>query len=249
MDSLEKGQEVSDNAGVSGEQDLQSDTLDELTAAVNYRNVLVRLSLPWLGEHAVEIGSGNGDYASAWAAEGQRLTVTEALDSRLQLLRDRFSDEALVDVEELWLPTDQEATYSAAVAYNVLEHIEDDIAALASMRRLVRVGGHVVIIVPAFELGMSDFDRKIGHFRRYRTGMVKERMREAGLEPVSVRYINFAGLIMWVILVRGLRRAPRNSAALRLYDRLVVPLVAGVESRVHFPFGQSVFAVGRRLAD
>jgi ubiquinone/menaquinone biosynthesis C-methylase UbiE len=247
--SLEKGQEVSDNAGLSGEQDLQSDTLDELTAAVNYRNVLVRLGLPWLGEHAVEIGSGNGDYASEWAAEGQRLTVTEALDSRLRLLRDRFSDEPLVDVEELWLPTDKEASYSAAVAYNVLEHIEDDVAALASMRRLVRVGGHVVIIVPAFELGMSDFDRKIGHFRRYRTGMVKERMREAGLEPVSVRYINFVGLIMWVILVRGLRRAPRNSAALRLYDRLVVPLVAGLESRVQFPFGQSVFAVGERLAD
>jgi ubiquinone/menaquinone biosynthesis C-methylase UbiE len=246
---LERGQEVSDNAGVSGEQDLQSDTLDELTAAVNYRNVLVRLSLPWLGEHAVEIGSGNGDYASEWAGEGQRLTVTEALDSRIQLLRDRFADEPLVDVEELWLPTDREATYSAAVAYNVLEHIEDDIAALASMRRLVRVGGHVVIIVPAFELGMSDFDRKIGHFRRYRTGMVKEKMREAGLEPVSVRYINFVGLIMWVILVRGLRRAPRNSAALRLYDRLVVPLVADLESRVHFPFGQSVFAVGERLAD
>lgn len=237
------------NADVAGEQGLQTDTLDELTAAVNYRNVLVGLSLPWLGEHAVEIGSGNGDYASSWAEKGQRLTVTEALESRLSVLRDRFDDNPLIDVQEMLLPSDKEATYSAAIAYNVLEHIEDDVAALASMRRLVRVGGHVVVIVPAFEVGMSDFDRKIGHFRRYRTEMVEEKMRAAGLKPVSTRYINFIGLVMWVLLVRVLRQPPRNSAALRLYDRLVVPVVAKLESKVKFPFGQSVFAVGQRVAD
>jgi ubiquinone/menaquinone biosynthesis C-methylase UbiE len=238
-----------ENAGVVGEQGLQTDTLDELTAAVNYRGVLVGLARPYLGEHAVEIGSGNGDYASSWAALGQRLTVTEALESRLAFLRERFAAEPLIDVDELWLPAEKDSEYSAAIAYNVLEHIEDDVAALASMRRLVRVGGHVTIIVPAFEIGMSDFDRKIGHFRRYRTTEVAEKMRQAGLEPVSVRYINFVGLLMWILLVRVLHQAPRNSAALRLYDRFVVPLVASLESKIKLPFGQSVFAVGRRLAD
>jgi ubiquinone/menaquinone biosynthesis C-methylase UbiE len=240
---------VSESAGVYGEQGLQTEVLDDLSAAVNYRGVLVGLSLPWLGEHAVEIGSGNGDYASAWAEKGHRLTVTEALESRLSILRERFGENPLIDVEEMRLPSDLEATYSAAVAYNVIEHIEDDVAALASMRRLVRVGGYVTIVVPAFEIGMSEFDRKIGHFRRYRIEMVKEKMRAAGLEPVSVRYINFVGLVMWVLLVRLLRQPPRNSAALRLYDRLVVPIVARLESKITFPFGQSVFAVGQRVAD
>jgi hypothetical protein len=64
-----------------------------------------------------------------------------------------------------------------------------------------------------------------------------------------VRYVNFIGLILWIVLVRGLHQPPRNSAALRLYDRLVVPLVARLEARVRFPFGQSVFAVGRRVAE
>jgi ubiquinone/menaquinone biosynthesis C-methylase UbiE len=240
---------VSEHAGVFGEQGLQTDTLDELTAAVNYRGVLVDLARPYLGEHAVEVGSGNGDYASSWAAGGQRLTVTEALAARLDFLRDRFAHEPLIDVEELWLPSEKESAYSAAIAYNVLEHLEDDVAALDSMRRLVHVGGYVVIIVPAFEIGMSDFDRKIGHFRRYRTHEMAERMSRAGLEPVSVRYINFIGLIMWILLVRVLRQAPRNSAALRIYDRFVVPAVAKLESRIKIPFGQSVFAVGQRVTD
>jgi hypothetical protein len=117
------------------------------------------------------------------------------------------------------------------------------------MRQLVRIGGYVVILVPAFEIAMSDFDRRIGHFRRYRTRMTTQKLLDAGLKPVEVRYVNFIGLILWVLLVRGLRRPPQNSAALRCYDRLVVPLVAKLESKMRFPFGQSVFAVGQRIAD
>lgn len=239
---------MTDAPGISGQQDLQTEVLDELTAAVRYRTALVNMSMPFLGSHAVEIGSGNGDYAATWAAAGQRLTATEVLPSRLAALRERFMLEPLVDVEELRLPADRTSEYSAAVAYNVLEHIENDLEALASMKRLVAVGGHVVILVPAFQIGMSDFDHRIGHFRRYRTAATAEKLRAAGLEPVLVRYVNFVGLIMWVILVRGLRREPRDSIALRYYDRFVVPVVAAIERYVRIPFGQSVFAVGRRIS-
>ena len=240
---------MSDAANISGEQGLQAETLDELTAAIHYRRALVALSLPWLGEHAVEVGSGNGDYAASWSKAGRRLTASEVLPSRLALLRERFKDAALIDVVELQLPTEAEGTYSSAIAYNVLEHIEDDVAALASMRQLVRVGGYVVMLVPAFDIAMSDFDRRIGHFRRYRTRMATQKLVDAGLTPVEVRYVNFIGLVLWILLVRGLRRPPQNSAALRCYDRLVVPVVAKLESRVRFPFGQSVFAVGQRIAE
>jgi ubiquinone/menaquinone biosynthesis C-methylase UbiE len=240
---------MTDAACISGEQGLQTETLEELSAAVNYRSALVKLGLPWLGSHAIEIGSGNGDYASTWAAAGQRLTATEVQSARLAQLHQRFDHNPLVDVEKLRLPSEHAGGFSAAVAYNVLEHIDDDVAALKSMRGLVRVGGHVVILVPAFQIGMSEFDRKIGHYRRYRTKTTTEKLRQAGLEPVLVRYVNFVGLPLWVVLVRGLRRTPRNTVALRLYDRFMVPLVAALEERVRLPFGQSVFAVGKRVTE
>ena len=52
------------------------------------------------------------------------------------------------------------------------------------------------------------------------------------------------GLLIWYIVVKGLNRAPRNGAMLRVYDRTIVP-IARVLDRVPVPFGQSVLAVAR----
>lgn len=230
---------------IAGEQVLQTEALEELSAAHNYRRTLVRMSLSWLGEHAIEVGSGNGDYARTWADFGVRLTATEAFPDRIDELRERLRGEPLVDVAELCLPAVDRADYSAAIAYNVLEHIEDDIGAIKAMGRLVRPSGYVVLLVPAFSIAMSEFDRRLGHFRRYRIRDLDQKLRIAGLEPIIVRYVNFLGLLAWIVLVRGLRQMPRNTFALRAYDRWVIPSVSAIESRIRLPFGQSVFAVAR----
>ena len=79
------------------------------------------------------------------------------------------------------LPTDEVNTYSAAVSYNVLEHIEDHVAALRSMARLVRPGGRIVLIVPAFPFAMSPVDIATGHVRRYTKKSMRRALAEAGL--------------------------------------------------------------------
>ena len=53
---------------------------------------------------------------------------------------------------------------------DVLEHIEDDRAQIDAAARLVRGGGHVVILSPAHHWLFSEFDKSIGHFRRYNKG-------------------------------------------------------------------------------
>src|SRR6185312_7274103 len=59
-------------------------------------------------------------------------------------------------------------TFDCIVLVNVLEHIEDDIGALVDLRELLEPGGRLCVFVPAFEGLYSDFDRRIGHRRRYR---------------------------------------------------------------------------------
>ena len=54
-----------------------------------------------------------------------------------------------IRVRQLLLPSEESGQYSGAVSYNVLEHIEDHVGALGSMRQLVRPGGKIVLIVPA----------------------------------------------------------------------------------------------------
>src|SRR3954469_3306881 len=143
-------------ADITGDQRIQSEVLEGLAMAVNPRRWFVELALPYLGENPIEIGSGLGDYALEWAEHLPRFTATEADPDRLGQLKERLADHDNIDVRQMLLPAaDASGEYSAAVSYNVLEHIEDHVGALRSMAELVRPGGRIILIVPAFMFAMS----------------------------------------------------------------------------------------------
>ena len=233
-------------AGINGDTLLQSAVLEDLSDAVNYQRWLADLIRPYLGEEPLEIGSGIGDYAALWLSDVSHLTVTEGDPQRLLALKTRFANEPKVTARELLLPTDETGSHSAIVALNVWEHIDDHIGALISVKRLLRPGGAVALVVPAFEAAMSRFDREIGHVRRYTTGSMAQALKTAGLEIEELRYVNPVGLISWMVLCKLLRQRPKNGALLRTYDRMVVPVLRKAERGRKPPFGQSVFAVARK---
>lgn len=230
---------------VAGDTQLQTDVLEDLASAVHYRHWIVDLAVPWLGDDPLEIGSGLGHYAQDWADRGVPLTASEADPTRLQALRDRFRDHRRVTVRELAVPIAEQAEHSAVVAINVLEHIDDDVAALRAFAGLTRPGGRVVLFVPAFSAAMGRFDRDIGHFRRYTRRSLRTAVHAAGLTVERLHYVNSVGLLAWIVLVRLLGRRPKEGAMLTVFDRVVVPVLRRVEARWRPPFGQSVFAVAR----
>ena len=228
-----------------GDAELQSRALEDLTSAANYRAWLASLALPHLGEHAIEIGSGLGDYAREWADLGVRMTASDAQPERLELLRRRFDGDDRVDVVEYLAPAEVDGDYSAAVAYNVLEHIPDDVGALTSFARLTRAGGAIVLLVPAFEFAMGRFDRAVGHQRRYTLPTLGSALTRAGLRVERMHYVNSLGLVAWFLGMRVLRMTPREGPLLTAWDRAVVPVLRRLEAHRSPPFGQSVFAVAR----
>ena len=101
------------------------------------------------------------------------------------------------------------------------------------------------VFSPAFQALMGDFDRAIGHVRRYRKHELRRRMEQAGFEIVEARYVNLPGFFAWFVVSRIFNKRPTHSALSRIYDRVVVPPTRWIESRVAPPFGQSVLVVGR----
>jgi 2-polyprenyl-3-methyl-5-hydroxy-6-metoxy-1,4-benzoquinol methylase len=235
---------------LTGDQQVQAEVLEGLATAVNHRQWFVELAEPYLGERAIEVGSGLGDYARAWAASGRHITATEAEPDRLVDLKERLADVPNVDVRSLHLPLDAAydgaRDYSAVVSYNVLEHIEDDVSALDAMRHLVRPGGAVVIIVPAFMFALGPADVATGHVRRYTKQTLTAAMTAAGLTIERMHYANALGLICYYLATCVLKMMPKEGPMVRIYDTFVLPVTKAAERIVRPPFGQSVFAVARR---
>lgn len=228
---------------VHGNSGLQTDALEDLTSAINYRHWFCSLGVPHLGGDVLEIGSGLGDYAAEWADRGVKITASEADPTRLATLRTRFDRDDRVDVRELAVPISETGSYSAVVAYNVLEHISDHVDALRSFAGLLRPGGAVVLVVPAFNFAMSDFDRRLGHQRRYTKSSLSHSLRQAGLRVNRCHYVNGPGLLAWYLTCRLMHGRPKAGMMLTAYDKVYVPLERRIESKVTMPFGQSVFAV------
>jgi SAM-dependent methyltransferase len=229
---------------VPGDNALQDDVLEDLVEAANYRRWLVDLTAPHLGDDPLEVGSGLGHYAADWAVRLPRFTASEADPGRLAVLRERFAGSP-VQVRELAVPVVDTGDYSAVVACNVLEHVPDDVGALRDLAGLLRPGGRVVLVVPAFPSAMSRFDLAIGHQRRYRRAGLRRTLEQAGYEVELLHHVNCLGLLGWYVAVKALRGRPKAGLLLTVYDRGVVPWLRRVEARRRPPFGQSLLAVGR----
>jgi hypothetical protein len=104
-------------------------------------------------------------------------------------------------------------------------------------------GGRIVLWVPAYMRLYGDFDRAVGHVRRYTPRTMTALIRNAGLDPEIVKPVNLLGGIAWWVTVRRGGVGTPDPRLVRTYDRFVVPVTRVVERRVTPPFGQSVLAV------
>jgi SAM-dependent methyltransferase len=212
-----------------------------------YRSYQRELIEPHCGRSVLEVGAGLGEFAAQLSGL-QRHVVTDVDPACVASMATRFADRPEVEARRLDLATGEVEVgdlVSTALAINVLEHIEDDRGALRQLAAVVEPGGTVVIWVPGYQQLFGDFDRAVGHVRRYTPATLRDAFTGAGLEPLDVRPVNLLGGIAWWLTVRrGGVGAPRPGLV-RVYDRVVVPTTRFLERRFTPPFGQSILGVAR----
>lgn len=220
-----------------------------VTEAPRYRQWQHALIAPYLGPDVLEIGSGHGHVAARLLGSPalRRLVVSDPDDQCRHHLAARFGEDPRVEVRSVTLPgtVDLPQRVDTVLAINVLEHIEDDVTALRAMIAAVRPGGAVVIWVPAHPRLYGEFDRRVGHVRRYRRDQLRHVAQAAGLAIVDLRYVNLVGALGWWLAVRRGRVAEPRPRLVTAYDRVLVPLSRTVERAVRPPAGQSLLCVGR----
>ena len=227
-----------------------ADTLESLEDAGNYVMWIGDQVRPYVNGRTLEVGAGHGTFSELLADWSTDLVITDPSARAVEMLRERHASRPGVTVECADLDHATElGAFDTIVLINVLEHIEDDEKALLRLAGALNPGGHLFLLVPAFELLYSDFDRRIGHHRRYRIAQLRRAVTDAGFEPHSTYYMNSIGFVAWLVTARLAGARPTRPGLIRKYDRVVVPVIRAFESVVRPPFGQSVVSIGRRPGD
>jgi SAM-dependent methyltransferase len=227
-----------------------AETLELLAEAPQYNRWQFDVVAPFLGKRILEVGAGIGNMSEQFLEGRPELLVATDTDAYYRSrLEERFAGSSVVTVESLSMPDPSAGPRFAkyrldtVIATNVVEHIEDDLGTVRTMRSLLAPGGRAVILVPALQSIYGEMDRELGHYRRYGRARLRLLMERAGLRIERIDWFNRAGVFGWWFngRVRRVGRIPLDQ--LRTFDRLV-PMLR-LERFLPLPFGQSLIAVGR----
>ncbi|HKS35714.1 MAG TPA: glycosyltransferase [Verrucomicrobiae bacterium] len=176
--------------------------LDALEQAPRFNEWMYESIRPHLGNRVVELGSGRGNL-SKLLRRCKALLVTDNRDDYLEELRERFDccDHIRVAKLDLSASDDYEVLREYApetvVCLNVLEHIENDQFVLDTLSKVLPGGCRLIFLVPFDPKLFSEFDRQIGHHRRYQRGELEQKMAKAGFNVERQFFFNKVGVMAW----------------------------------------------------
>lgn len=222
-------------------------TLRRVDSLKRYNGYLWSRMKPYVRGRVLEIGSGTGGI-SRHLLGAQRLVVTDTRPDYRDLLARLFANYEHVTVHQMTLgeraPEVERERFDTVVSANVLEHVEDDGAALRQIHALLEPGGRVVLVVPMLRALYGQIDRAIDHYRRYERAEIEEKLVKAGFVVETTAPMNALGIPGWWLNSVVLRRRGVPGIQAKLND-LLVPWLR-FEEKLGLPIGMSLLAVGRK---
>ncbi|WP_406042173.1 class I SAM-dependent methyltransferase [Micromonospora sp. NBC_00898] len=129
-------------------------------------------------ERALDIGAAGGGNTRVLRAHGWRPLALEYSAEGAGGARERGLDVIRADARCLPVPS---ASLGLVVAFDILEHFDEDHLAAAEIRRTLRPGGTALIAVPCDMRLWSAHDVAVGHVRRYDRASLRAVVEKAGL--------------------------------------------------------------------
>jgi 2-polyprenyl-3-methyl-5-hydroxy-6-metoxy-1,4-benzoquinol methylase len=225
-------------------------TLNQLAELDRYNHWIYEHISHALGRRVLEVGSGTGNITQFLCAEGREVMATDVVPSYCNELKLLFGANPNVRIGKFDLtanaPEDFVADpFDSVVCLNVIEHIENDLFALAQIRDSLAPGGNLALLVPAHRFLYGAFDRAVGHFRRYEKRELATKLEKTGFAVREMKFFSLAAALPWLINGRLLKRDYLPVGQANLANSLV-PLLK-LERLIGPPCGLSLIAIAQKV--
>jgi SAM-dependent methyltransferase len=215
---------------ISTSDPVGSHVLQVIARADRFNKWMYREFRSQLGGEVLEIGSGIGNISQLVIDEGFRVSLSDCNEEYCEWLRKKFAGAPnVIDIMRIDLLHENFETVYATMKekfdciflLNVIEHLHDDQRATANCRFMMKPGGRLVILAPAYQWLYSDLDRELKHFRRYSITGVKRLLETNGFSVRNVRHFNFLGLGGWLVFGKIFRRRKLGGGEMGFFNAVV----------------------------
>ena len=161
----------------------------------NFRKYQFDLIKQFIFGNVAEIGPGNGIVLELYLDHCEKLDLFEPDKNLYSKLNNKFSDYRKITVinNELSMSSN---IYDVILYLDVLEHIEDYEKEILKAHKALKKGGYLVINVPAFQFLYSDFDKDVGHFKRYSKKDITDLVLKNNLKITRLNYYDTIGFLL-----------------------------------------------------
>lgn len=227
--------------------------LELFAHARNWKSYFRSQLSPFIQGEVLEVGAGLGgtttvfqeDAFTTWTCLEPDQALIEQLKERLTAIpvNDRYRYHHGL-LEQL----DTNQRYDAILYIDVLEHIEADREEVQKAARLLKPGGRLIILSPAYQFLFSPFDAKIGHFRRYTLKALKL-ITPDHCNVEKGFYLDSIGLFASLANRLFLKASLPTPKQIAFWDNVLVRCSRWMDWLVLHRVGRSVIVIWQKLAE
>lgn len=212
--------------------------------AINWKRYYARCLSRFVSGDVLEVGAGLGGTTPALSNANVRTWLCLEPDAKmLGPLKQAIN--ALGKAYEASTGTIDDLgqrQFDSILYIDVLEHIQDDALELKKAAARLRAGGHLVVLSPAHQWLFTEFDRALGHYRRYS----RKELAALGPNELSLKeafYLDSVGVVASLANRVLLKQALPTETQIQFWDKTLVPLSRVLDPCFARKLGKSVVAV------
>jgi len=224
--------------------------LEIMSCAKNYNLWILDNFSPYINGKVIEVGGGLGNLSELIAKQCKSLISVEPDEANYNIICNKLQNQNHVEVFLGFLCDflkEKQTTADCILYINVLEHIENEIEELSLAKAALNPNGYICVFVPALQMLYGAVDKQVGHYRRYsKKHLIDLFENQLNMKIVKINYFDILGVIPWYILSCVLKLTGQNPTTVKIYDKLIVPVMSRIEKHLKLPLGKNIYVIATK---
>ena len=214
--------------------------LDTFDAAKKFRNYQIYYLKSYIKDPFLEVGAGQGGLTNLYKKFTKDITLIEPDKKLFQLLRKKFRKKN-IKIKNQTIGKIR-SKYQTIIYFDVLEHIKNDLREVKTASKKIKKNGRLIFNVPAHQLFYNEFDKAVGHFKRYNKKDFREIEKKTDLKIEKLIYYDSIGLL-FLILNKIFKLKETNLKKKIYFWNMLIPLSKIIDKLTLNKFGKSLLCV------
>jgi 2-polyprenyl-3-methyl-5-hydroxy-6-metoxy-1,4-benzoquinol methylase len=213
--------------------------------ATNWKKYFCSIIAEYIHGDVLEVGAGIGINTNYLVNNSKISSITcIEPDPTLCLQIKKNHKETNITASEIINGTIENTnkTFDTIIYIDVLEHIENSENEIEIITRKLNKGGNLIILVPAFNFLYSEFDKKIGHYRRYGKKLLRFEINNK-LNEKKLFYLDSLGFFASLVNKIILKKNTPSEKNIYLWDKKLIPITKLTDKLICNTFGKSLIGI------